>query len=160
VRQLGRDHWELKNRGNCRSFRLPRSVGEPDLRRCKGVTGWVEHEGDVFIHTSGQPVTELCMRAARAEPALPGAEVLRLVRANALLEWASVGAGQMEFRCKGVVPVQVELGGMQAGQRCSYNVDGQGQVAMADAQGRVVLQLPTEAHVVVTIESSGYGLVR
>jgi polysaccharide biosynthesis protein PelA len=150
ISQKGQGHWVMMNQGDCRTFRLPKQLGEPDLKRSSGVTGWVEHGDSLFIHTSGQQRTELVLAAALPEP-LPASQAhLRLRSSTATLHFQRLSAGVAEFDCQSALPGKVEFAGWPAAQPCTVSVNGLISDHRADAQGRLMLSLPTSAHVFIS----------
>lgn len=150
ITQKGPNHWVMHNQGDCRSFRLPKNLGQPDMKRCSGVTGWVEHGDSLFIHTSGQPRTELVLAAALPEPPPASQAHLRLRGSTAALAFQRLSASVAEFDCQSVLPGRVDFSGWPAGQPCTVSVNGQVSDHRADALGHLQLSLPTSAHVFIS----------
>jgi polysaccharide biosynthesis protein PelA len=150
VTQKGRNHWVLQNQGDCRSYRLPKDIGEPDMKRSSGVTGWVAHGDSIFIHTSGQPRTEIVLAANAAEPPAASQAHLRMESSTAEVFIQRMSQGLMEFDTRSALPGVVELAGLPAGQSCTVTTNGQSQTLTADPLGHVTLDLPSQAHVLFT----------
>jgi polysaccharide biosynthesis protein PelA len=149
ITQKGPRHWVMNNQGDCRTFRLPKSVGEPDLKQSSGITGWVEHTGSLYIHTNGQPRIELVMTDAKAEPVTESQAQLRLVSSNAKIAFHRMSTHRVEFDFDCPLPGEIEFAGLPAFQECSLNVDGDIQQVVADAKGHTNLKLPTSGHVIL-----------
>jgi len=48
------DGWKLHRMNALREFRIPQSMGYPDLQRSQGVVGFSDHEQDRYLHLSGK----------------------------------------------------------------------------------------------------------
>lgn len=160
ISQKGPRHWVMNNQGDCRTFRLPNNLGEPDLKNSSGITGWVEHAGSLYIHTNGQPRTELVMVDAKAEPLPESQAHLRLISSNAKIAFHSTTAQRVEFDFASALPGQIEFAGIPAFQECSLSVDGDSQKVQADAKGHVTLNLPSSGHVVLNSNISRYASLK
>ena len=135
IMQTGERSWCLLNGGALRTFRVPRSLGVPDIEKCDGVTGY-KVEGDLlYIHTSGQPITELALTDRPSDHPL-------LTSSTAEIEFAKLTPSAVAFELSGFRPAKVELAGMGDAQRWRYSHEGGMGDVTADAEGRISLDLP------------------
>lgn|GEM_PF-494719 len=157
VYELGQRQWLLANAGDCRTFRLPASLGRPDLAASPGVTGWVEKGADLFIHTDGSAETILKMQDAGAEPPSAQDAHLRLTTASAELTVHSHEAWKISFAIQDMRPTTVGLAGLPAGVECDVSIDGKVTTQKTDERGRLSLSLPNSADVRVDASRARYA---
>lgn len=99
--------WKLSDLGNIRSLRIIGSNKRPDMTTAEGVVGATELHDGVYLHTNGSNV--VTFQTTEGDISQP-----HLVAANGrVLNWRREG-NSVEFRIKGHVPVQIELGGVAA----------------------------------------------
>ncbi len=143
ISELGPRHWLIRNEGWQRTFRLPAWLGKPDLKRCKGVTGYNQVGDQIFIHTSGQRSTEIAMTDSET----PSAAGLYLVESSADIAWRKFSSGDWDFRVKDFRPVEMIFGGLSPGASSNLTVNGKSSTITADGAGRLSLTLPDDAQV-------------
>ena len=152
VYDLGPNHWLLANAGHLRTFRLPASLGEPDMEHSKGITGWAEFQGSLYIHTSGGTRTELLMQPAIAEPPSDDKAHLHLAASDAEIRFSSLESRAAAFTVEGLRPSTVEFAGLPARTVCALTINQAAATFTADDRGHLTLALPATA--AVTLEAS------
>lgn len=144
---LGPHHWRMVNKGEMRTFRLPASAGIPDLARCKGITGY-KHERDMlYVHTTGQPVTELVL-------ASPDKDLVRwpyLVEATADVTIEQHTRSELTFSVAGWDRVVIELGGLPPGIQCPMTLAGKPATLTTSKSGHARMTVPPGSTVSVQI---------
>ena len=142
--QTGSRRWTALNEGELRTFRLPRSIGVPDLNQCRGVTGYVEQGDWIYLHTDGSKKS----RIAFADNPAPR---LHLVSSTAEIAFQRRDAAVLKFSTSDLRPVEIVLGGIPANHRVIIDINGEPGSSVADASGQVRLQLPMQAAVRVAM---------
>lgn len=160
VFDLGPRHWLIANDGQCRTFRLPLSAGQPDMRQSKGVTGWTEHGGSLYVSTQGLPRTELVMRDSRPEPFVAAEAHLYLRSSSSEVQFAQISAWNADFAVHGLRDASVTLGGVPAGASGQAIVNDRTLTVTADNLGRVQLSLPPVARVRLVFDPSRHVSLR
>ena len=160
VFDLGPRHWLIANDGHCRTFRLPSSAGQPDLRQSKGVTGWTEHGGSLYVSTRGLPRTELVMRDARPEPFAAAGAHLYLRSSSSEVQFAQLNAWNTEFAVHGLRGASVMFGGLPAGASGQVVINDRPSSITSDDRGRVQLSLPPVARVRLVFDPSRHVSLR
>ncbi len=145
---VGPRHWRLLNEGLQRTFRLPAALGTPDMSQCRGVTGWVRHEDQIFIHTLGGKETDLVL-ADPSAPASPG--VPYLAESSAEVKWHAFTPSRLELDAHDHRPVDMVFAGLAPGRVCQLTVNSQVEKRTADASGRLVLTLPAHSRLLLTV---------
>ncbi|HRK16938.1 MAG TPA: hypothetical protein PK490_21835 [Prosthecobacter sp.] len=135
----GPDHWILVNAGHARTFRMPASAGVPDLERCVGITGYIQHGGQIYIHTLGRQRTELRMIQS------PAAQRLRLASSSGAVRWLEAGSRRAQWLVSHSRPVEMTFAGLAPGSFCQLQTDGRGEYLVADARGCVTFTAPPRA---------------
>ncbi len=144
VLRTGERSWRLVNGGKLRTFRLPKGAGVPDVGASSGVTGWVETGGQMFVHTSGRPVTDLVLVE---EPQLH----LYLQDSMGEITFEKLDAYQARFRVSDLRPsYTVAFAGVKPGTAWTLVVNGRESTLTADAAGRLVLTLGGENQITLT----------
>jgi hypothetical protein len=156
ITALGPRHWRVANEGVQRTFRLPASAGRPDLARCKGVTGWSEHEGQLYFHTQGLPQAEIVLSSG-GEPVLPHSY---LAESSATVHWIQFSPQKLELEAEDLRPVEMIFGGCPPGSSCDITVNSQFTREAADSRGFLKLSLPPKARVVVDTQRSSHAAAR
>lgn len=144
---LGPNHWRMVNRGALRTFRLPASAGVPDLARCKGIAGYKEDLGVIYLHTTGQPVVDLVM----ASPDDELASWPSLVEASADVTIERHTRSDLAFSVAGWDRVVVELGGLPPGIQCPMTLAGKTTSLTTSKSGHARMTLPPGSSVSVQI---------
>ncbi|MCB1209615.1 MAG: hypothetical protein KDK97_09830, partial [Verrucomicrobiales bacterium] len=157
VYELGNRYWLMANAGDCRTFRLPASVGRPDLASSLGVTGWAEKGDDLFIHTNGSAETILKMQDTRIDPPSASEAYLRLVGASSELTVHNHETWKFSFTIKDLRPTSVMLAGLPAGAECDLSINGELTTQKTDERGRLTLSLPNSADVMVDASRARYA---
>lgn len=160
VFELGPDHWLLTNAGHLRTFRLPAGLGQPDMERSRGLTGWLAFQGSHYVHTNGAQRVELYLKPAQQEPVQPADTRLFMVSSDAEISFSSLTAWTAAFQVQGLVPCTVELAGMPAKALCNVIINDQPAKFTADERGHLSLSLPPVARVTVDANRSRYALLR
>jgi hypothetical protein len=145
ISTLAPNRWLVENAGIQRTFRVPKSAGQPDIAKCKGVTGWSEHRGQYYIHTQGLPQTEITLAPAAAK--LDSAPYL--AESSATVQWHAFAPERLDLEAADFRPMEMIFGGLRAGASCEVTVNSQTSVKTADSQGFLALKLPSKAHVVL-----------
>lgn len=156
VFEVGPRHWTVANDGRLRTFRLPGHLGRPDLARCKGVTGYTTHGGQVYIHTSGAPQSEIVLTDMESvtEPHV------FLAESSAEVKWLGFSPGKLELEAQDLRPLEMIFGGLPPKGICEATVNSQTSRQTAGPDGRVTLTLPPKAHVILDATRSFHAAIR
>ncbi|MBL9134184.1 MAG: hypothetical protein JNG86_23420 [Verrucomicrobiaceae bacterium] len=146
VIRMGDRHWIVLNEGHARTLRLPVEAGVPDLARCRGISGYKVHDGQLYIHTLGRPRCEIVL----VDDSTP-ATALHLVESSAHIEFLELASRRATFTVHDWRPVELVLGGFEPRGQCAYNENGRPYTANADEHGIVRLDLSRSA--TVTLQS-------
>lgn len=160
VFDLGPRHWLIANEGQCRTLRLPGDAGLPDLARCKGIAGWTEHGGSLYVHTQGMPRIELVLRDRRPEPFAAAEAHLYLRTSSSEVQFSKHTAWGAEFAVKGLRDVTMVFGGLPARASGQVFVNQRPASITADERGHVHLSLPPTARVRLVFDSSRHVSLR
>ncbi|WP_395748082.1 hypothetical protein [Prosthecobacter sp.] len=129
------DHWIILNAGDCRTFRLPATVGIPDMARSQGVTGYTVHQGQLYVHTMGKARTELVL--SKSKPV----QHLHLAECSTTVEFLELTPRRATLQVCALRPVEIVLGGFEPRGLCAYLENGRPYTAHADASGMVRLEI-------------------
>lgn len=140
IDRVGRDHWRVISTGRALTLRLPAGRGRPDLTRSRGVAGYREHAGQLYLYLSGREVSEVVLR-----PAEELAPHLHLVEADRLVDFHHLEREQARFRVQGRDAAVVVLGGLKAEAWYLVEASGVKTRLQTDAAGRLALQAPALA---------------
>ncbi len=160
VYEVAPRHWLLANQGDLRTFRLPKYLGRPDMARCKGVSGYIEHEDSVYVHTLGQSVTELVLGDEAEGPVTADTARLRLTSCSAEIAFQTFDPLKVAFTVSDLRPVEAEFSGLQPKADCQVRVDSSDTRIAADDHGRIKLSLPPSAKVSIDATRSRYASAR
>jgi hypothetical protein len=130
-------HWLVVSAGRPATLRLPASRGLPDLTRSTGVTGYSQHAGQLYLHLSGQHLSEIILR--------PAADILphlHLVEADRLLDFHQLTSDSARFRLQSRDPARVTLGGLKPGSTYLITASGSQAQREVDQAGHLTLQAP------------------
>lgn len=141
ILRVSERHWIVINQGDCRTFRLPRSSGVPDMARCEGVSGYTTHQGQLYIHTLGRERTEIVLTSAEQT------NRLHLVESSAQVEFMEITSRRATFQVHNLRPVEMIFGGFEPHGQCTYLENGRPYTATAGADGRVRLDIACSATV-------------
>lgn len=135
----GPHRWIVQNKGFCRTFRLPKSMGVPDLSRCQSVTGYKVEGDQVYVHTSGESQAVLDFR-----PAIKGGiSPPWLESSTGEIELAHVGVEKISGHVKDLRPNAVAFAGLTPGLK--FSVSGEPSLSLETITAQVndsgVLQL-------------------
>lgn len=151
----GPGHWIVLNSGHARSFRLPVSAGVPDLRASRGVTGYKVRGQHVYVHTLGRRSAEIVMTAATEER-----EHLRLEESGAALRFHLLASREAEFEFQDLRSGDLVFAGMIPESVCRIRVNDQRWTVLADANGRVRLELPPSGYAHLQVLPPAYAATR
>jgi hypothetical protein len=141
ILRAAENHWIILNQGECRTLRLPASVGVPDMTRCLGVSGFNTHAGQLYIHTLGGARAELVLTRGKA------ARHIHLAESSAPVEFMDLSSRRATFHVRDLRPVEVVFGGFEPRGQCAYLENGRPYTVNADANGIVRLELVCRATV-------------
>ncbi len=161
--EIGPRHWELRTGGHVRTFRLPSSLGQPDLEASEGILGWVPHADSILISTDGRPAVRLKMQNPVAAAANSKPEPhLRLLSATAQLEFDELSAWKTTFKVdeKAMKTATVVFSGLPEASRCDLTIDNTPSTVSADTQGRLSLSLRPGATVTIDAQRARFALLR
>ena len=162
VFETGPRQWILVSAGHVRTFRFPASLGRPDMAKSLGVTGWSEHEDSLFVHTDGEPVIQLVMKDVNPGGMQPGEADLHLTSSETRLYFTELGPWKLAFKANPLAAKvsKAVLSGLPAGAKCDITIDDQTSTLTADAAGRLLVQLPPGASVIIDAQRSRYAQLR
>ena len=152
--ETGPRRWLIANDGHCRTFRLPKSAGVPDMPKCAGITGWSEHGGSIYVSTSGQARTELVLTDARAMPLVASEAHLYLQSSDAEIDFTKLEAWRCEFSVRSEAEAEVGFGGLPAGATGQVFINNEPRTVTTDERGFVTLSLPRTARVRLEFDRS------
>ena len=141
--RTGPKRWLILNEGHLTTYRIPKTLGYPDLAASTHVTGFNDHEADRYIHTDGAPVVELVL-----SPVAP--RRLFLKSSTAALRFSTLAPNHCSFRASAYQPAELVFGGVSPGARftLSYSEHNKPEVFQnlrADEQGQLTFTLPKSA---------------
>lgn len=140
--QSSDDRWIIVNQGQMRTFRLPKSAGMPSISESRGVTGYTVVGEYLYVHTDGSPRVELSLSFQ------PSAH-LYLDSSTAEINFAKLESRAASFSVNDLRPIRVKLGGAIAGALYKLRVNDAISEIKADTKGRLQLDLPETATVIV-----------
>lgn len=139
--------WTMVNQGFLRTYRLSADFKDRiDLVNSDGVTGWVEHQGDIYIHTDGRPVTKLAILKEN-ETAM---RVPRLESSTAALEFVNREVGNVSFSVEDLREAKVVIAGLPPQTDIGATVNGTVTTLVSTADGRLEMLLPAIADISLT----------
>lgn len=160
VYEVAPRHWLVANQGDLRTLRLPKYLGRPDMARCKGVSGYLEHQDSIYIHTLGERATEIVLTDATAEPITAETARVRLASCSAEIEFSTFDPLKVAFSVADLRPVQAEFAGLQPKAVCDVTIESSTSRIAADETGTLMLSLPAKAKVILDATRSRYALAR
>lgn len=155
ILELGEGHWIVFNAGRARTLRLPVAAGLPDLRRCTGVTGFTVRGESVYVHTLGRASAEIV-----TSPAGSLRDHLRLEESGAPLRFHLLTSREAEFEFEDLRAGDVVFAGMQPESVCHIRVNNERWSVLADANGRVRIDLPPTGYASLSITPPAYAASR
>jgi hypothetical protein len=117
----------------------------PDLAQCVGVSGWRRHKDTLYIHTTGRKQTEIALTRDSKRH-------LYLESSTAEIRFQHLSAGSAEFQLKDFRPCRVVMGGLNAAQNVSVTVNRNTRGFAADKEGKLRMEFPAEARVLITVK--------
>ncbi len=134
--QAGKNRWIVLNQGKLRTFRIPTSLGTPDVTASTNVTGYNTVRDWHYIHTNGEPRVEIAL----SDHPKPG---LRLIKSSSELEFERLTPTTALFRTgKTVRLTGVQFGGLEPGTETVLTLGGGVSHLTADEKGTVRFTLP------------------
>ncbi len=138
----GPKRWILENAGVCRTFRLPKAMGVPNLARCENVIGYNDLGDQLYIHTTGHPRAVLDFSESAGVPTQPW-----MVSSSGELEFSKLELQSVEGSIWDLRPNQVDLAGFTPGEWYDLTATPSSKVpekarAQVDNQGHLRLTLP------------------
>lgn len=128
------------NRGKSATVRLDSAELLPDLAASKGVVGWIETNGSLYVHTDGSPQCRLSLSPSPARH-------LRVEASTAWLGNIRLEPSRLEFNAVDFRPVKLVLAGLPPRGPVLATINGEPVDHVADASGKLELELPKEAKV-------------
>ncbi|MFZ4765981.1 MAG: polysaccharide deacetylase family protein [Roseimicrobium sp.] len=156
ISEVGPRHWAVQNSGLQRTFRLPGHLGKPDLSKCRGITGYTRHEGQLYVHTVGQPTAEIVL-VDEMEKTAPH---VFLAESSADAKWDGFSPERLELHAEDLRPVEMRFGGLPPKAACDVTVNAQTSRHTSDAEGYVTLTLPTKTHLILDATRSFHAAIR
>lgn len=154
VFEAGEKRWIIVNHGHARTLRMPASAGVPDLARSSGVTGYMQHGSELYIHTLGRERTVLQMR----EAATP--EQLHLSHSNAAVRWLEAGSRRALMQVNHSRKVEMVFAGLEPGGFCELQTDTHSEYLVADTLGRVAFTVSPRTTVQLKIVPARHAALR
>ncbi len=137
----GPKRWIVENKGCCRTFRLPKSMGVPNLAHCEAVTGFKVEGEQVYVHTNGQTRAVLDFRPLSKE----GQSRPWLTSSTGEIELASVKPDKISGHVRDLRVNSVEFAGVAPGTQFSLACQpsaSNSTLEKADETGVLRLHLP------------------
>lgn len=138
--------WRMENRGRLASFRLKDEGLTPDMNRCQGVLGYNRQDGFLYVATDGSGKTRLVMSRD------PGPH-LALESSTAPISFDRLEAKEAAFEVKGWGPARVVLTGVPSAASATVVVNEKKGTAKFDSTGRLTLELPDRAKVLIRLKT-------
>ena len=152
----GPKRWIVENSGICRTFRLPKSLGVPNLARCENVIGYNDLGDQLYVHTAGHPRAVLDFSTPSAD------SVARplLVSSSGELDFTRLDLEGIDGSIWDLRPNQVELAGFKAGDWYELTATPSSKVpektrAQVDNLGHLRLNLPAVCRFVLARDPDG-----
>lgn len=143
--------WELREMGACRTVRFDDFPGGVDLDRSKGVIGYVNLDGVLYVHLDGSGEGVVALGTSMATRPY-------LVSANAAVDDLQQGPGQLSFGTRSVGKRSFRFGGFPPGQPVRVEAraavqdrNAETSSAVADDQGVVTFALDLSGPKQVTL---------
>ena len=130
-------------------------AGLPDMRRCRGVTGFNVRDGDIYVHTLGRSSAEIVL-----SPAGGLREHLRLEESGAPVRFHLLSSREAEFEFEDLRSGDVVFAGMLPESVCHIRVNKQRWSVFADADGRVRIDLPPNGYASLRVSPPAYAASR
>lgn len=152
LHQTGPKRWLLTNHGSLSTFRIPQSLGYPDLAASTNILGYNDHLGERYIATNGQPFVELVL-ADTPQPHI------FLQTSEAVITFSSLLPDRATFEISTLRPAPLSFGGLAPKSEWSVAfADENGQasslITIADDQGRIRFTLPQSTKVSLALAHS------
>jgi hypothetical protein len=101
-------------------------------------------DGQLYLHTAGLPRTEIVLQETAAQP-----PHLHLVESSGRVQFIDLAARRAAFQVRDWRPVEIVLGGFEPFGECVYQENARTYAMMADAEGRVRLELARQAAIII-----------
>lgn len=108
------DGWRIRGLRDLRQLRIPAAMGQPDLKRSRGIAGFNEHLDQRYIHAGAEQVEVVLTSQPQNTP--------RLIAANAPLRAAAHQDGELRLEFNAHVPLQLEIA---HAARCTFTSGAQ-----------------------------------
>jgi polysaccharide biosynthesis protein PelA len=146
--EAGTNEFVLVNKGDLRTFRLPKEGLFPDMTRSSHVTGWIQDTNAIYLHTDGNPR----VRVAFSQNPPPR---LRLISSTMPINFSTFQPNVISFVVKDYRPGRVRFGGLVPGAKLAVQINDEKQDKVAGKEGDILLELNNEATVTLTIVDGG-----
>lgn len=144
IYSAGPKTWLLVNQGRQRTFRIEASLGVPDMKACKGVSGFRKVKQWIYVHTDGSPCSTLAL-AVSPEPRL------HLESSQGEISWKELNESKAVFSIIDLHPKHVVvLAGVKPASVWKAVINGADRTLKADSEGRLEIELSGNAEVSVT----------
>jgi polysaccharide biosynthesis protein PelA len=140
VRRLGTRRWLIKNKGQCRTLRVPTAWGLPNFDTSRGVIGYTQQNDQSYITTdaSGRAILDFNARMNVQRP--------YLVSSTGEIRLHTITSDMLAGTVRDLKPNAVSLGGMIQSQQYQLKVISGLQTAnsvhLVDSAGVLSLTLP------------------
>ena len=148
IYKISNSHWRFVNEGYLRTFRIPKSLGYPDIAKSKGITGYNDLGDWRYVHTSGLKTTELILSSTKKQH-------LFLVSSSAEIKFESKGADKASFEARSQREIKIKLGGAPPEEPCTITINGEEQTLIADSKGNLSIKVPATTNASVSVNRSG-----
>ena len=157
ISRLGSLRWQMENAGLQRTFRIPASLGTPDIAQSAGITGYTRHEDQLYLHTDGRKKVEIALASGKDAAPAPHAF---LAESSATVKWQEFTAQKLDLEVNDLRPVEMIFGGLVPGGGCEVTINSETSRKTADANGFLPLSLPAKAHVTLDTTRSPHAASR
>jgi hypothetical protein len=144
VYRASRNEWILLSGGPLQTFRMAAGSGVPDMNASQGLIGYCVEDGYLYLSTDGSGRTRVVLTSSPPPH-------LFLESSSSEIRFDQLKEKQARFSVRDFRPVMVTLGGSPPNIKAEVTANSTRSHTIANAKGRLTLQLPPSANVEVKI---------
>lgn len=133
--------WRIRGLRDLRQLRIPAALGQPDLKRSRGIAGFNEHLDQRYLHAGAEQVEVVLTPQPQNTP--------RLIAANAPLRTMERLDGALHLEFAAHVPLQLELAHIE---HCTFTSEGRSLTAKRSGT-KTKLSYTLDRHAAAPIEA-------